>query len=206
MIRRPPRSTRTDTLFPYTTLFRSLVLPLPDFFHEFFAAQVVARYLLRIQLTFYDNLRGYAGVVGAGNKGGVVAAHAVVAHQAVHDGLVKSVTHVQGAGDVGRRKLDDERLACAITRGFHMLASAEVAPAFPFRIPARLDFLRLKAFRELFGIVQCGIRGHGVKSKCRQPRSGESLTIYETCKKRSAERRVGKECVSTCSYRWSPNN
>src|SRR3546814_6106762 len=26
MIRRPPRSTRTDTLFPYTTLFRS-----PDF-------------------------------------------------------------------------------------------------------------------------------------------------------------------------------
>src|SRR3546814_11565288 len=26
MIRRPPRSTRTDTLFPYTTLFRSLSL------------------------------------------------------------------------------------------------------------------------------------------------------------------------------------
>src|SRR3546814_10815255 len=26
MIRRPPRSTRTDTLFPYTTLFRSVVL------------------------------------------------------------------------------------------------------------------------------------------------------------------------------------
>src|SRR3546814_10425298 len=29
MIRRPPRSTRTDTLFPYTTLFRS-VLRAPD--------------------------------------------------------------------------------------------------------------------------------------------------------------------------------
>src|SRR3546814_2888368 len=26
MIRRPPRSTRTDTLFPYTTLFRSAVV------------------------------------------------------------------------------------------------------------------------------------------------------------------------------------
>src|SRR3546814_3664179 len=26
MIRRPPRSTRTDTLFPYTTLFRSAVI------------------------------------------------------------------------------------------------------------------------------------------------------------------------------------
>src|SRR3546814_4229373 len=31
MIRRPPRSTRTDTLFPYTTLFRSL--PVPDMPH-----------------------------------------------------------------------------------------------------------------------------------------------------------------------------
>src|SRR3546814_4658350 len=28
MRRRPPRSTRTDTLFPYTTLFRSLTQPL----------------------------------------------------------------------------------------------------------------------------------------------------------------------------------
>src|SRR3546814_10192174 len=27
MIRRPPRSTRTDTLFPYTTLFRSSIPP-----------------------------------------------------------------------------------------------------------------------------------------------------------------------------------
>src|SRR3546814_2152181 len=26
MIRRPPRSTRTDTLFPYTTLFRSVAM------------------------------------------------------------------------------------------------------------------------------------------------------------------------------------
>src|SRR3546814_19661961 len=33
MIRRPPRSTRTDTLFPYTTLFRS-----PDDVKVFYAA------------------------------------------------------------------------------------------------------------------------------------------------------------------------
>src|SRR3546814_9281454 len=30
MIRRPPRSTRTDTLFPYTTLFRSPSAPHPN--------------------------------------------------------------------------------------------------------------------------------------------------------------------------------
>src|SRR3546814_1331408 len=39
MIRRPPRSTRTDTLFPYTTLFRSLATMAS-------AAAVVNRYLL----------------------------------------------------------------------------------------------------------------------------------------------------------------
>src|SRR3546814_3022733 len=31
MIRRPPRSTRTDTLFPYTTLFRSVWRLTPHF-------------------------------------------------------------------------------------------------------------------------------------------------------------------------------
>src|SRR3546814_1066128 len=32
MIRRPPRSTRTDTLFPYTTLFRSHLEDAPGLF------------------------------------------------------------------------------------------------------------------------------------------------------------------------------
>src|SRR3546814_7981048 len=34
MIRRPPRSTRTDTLFPYTTLFRSPTGRLPETPHQ----------------------------------------------------------------------------------------------------------------------------------------------------------------------------
>src|SRR3546814_6416745 len=34
MIRRPPRSTRTDTLFPYTTLFRSRYLARGGFGRE----------------------------------------------------------------------------------------------------------------------------------------------------------------------------
>src|SRR3546814_14293509 len=41
MIRRPPRSTRTDTLFPYTTLFRSFVRPTADLD----AGQPLARFL-----------------------------------------------------------------------------------------------------------------------------------------------------------------
>src|SRR3546814_10128344 len=36
MIRRPPRSTRTDTLFPYTTLFRSPKNAITKQFHKLF--------------------------------------------------------------------------------------------------------------------------------------------------------------------------
>src|SRR3546814_9476680 len=41
MIRRPPRSTRTDTLFPYTTLFRSIRL---DNFGEYANIFIERRY------------------------------------------------------------------------------------------------------------------------------------------------------------------
>src|SRR3546814_11156568 len=41
MIRRPPRSTRTDTLFPYTTLFRSLIVT--QGIHDRFVAGVTER-------------------------------------------------------------------------------------------------------------------------------------------------------------------
>src|SRR3546814_9810591 len=34
MLRRPPRSTRTDTLFPYTTLFRSEGKEAKEVFHQ----------------------------------------------------------------------------------------------------------------------------------------------------------------------------
>src|SRR3546814_1011099 len=42
MLRRPPRSTRTDTLFPYTTLFRSELVGIVE------GAPVVQRHAVRI--------------------------------------------------------------------------------------------------------------------------------------------------------------
>src|SRR3546814_17000014 len=42
MIRRPPRSTRTDTLFPYTTLFRSCRLTLLALFLVLWSAPAAA--------------------------------------------------------------------------------------------------------------------------------------------------------------------
>src|SRR3546814_13071978 len=50
MIRRPPRSTRTDTLFPYTTLFRSLAWLLMD---EKRGIRVSIRQVLMVTLLGY---------------------------------------------------------------------------------------------------------------------------------------------------------
>src|SRR3546814_16429842 len=49
MIRRPPRSTRTDTLFPYTTLFRSYHVRVL----KWSGRVTTARLLPTCQLTFY---------------------------------------------------------------------------------------------------------------------------------------------------------
>src|SRR3546814_7374834 len=46
MIRRPPRSTRTDTLFPYTTLFRSYVVDVNNVYQGVIAQQDLTSLLL----------------------------------------------------------------------------------------------------------------------------------------------------------------
>src|SRR3546814_20599290 len=48
MLRRPPRSTRTDTLFPYTTLFRSSSEPDPALFPASLARRVVLPHLQQV--------------------------------------------------------------------------------------------------------------------------------------------------------------
>src|SRR3546814_19511415 len=48
MIRRPPRSTRTDTLFPYTTLFRSKVHVADDAAYEHALAENVAPLIVEL--------------------------------------------------------------------------------------------------------------------------------------------------------------
>src|SRR3546814_15805300 len=48
MIRRPPRSTRTDTLFPYTTLFRSIQFQRLDWAPAFAAHFVLQRVFLGV--------------------------------------------------------------------------------------------------------------------------------------------------------------
>ena len=107
--------------------------PFPHFFQEFFAPQVMAGQALRGEPAFHHNLRGNAGVVGAGNPAGVAAFHAVIARQAVHNGLVEGVAHVQRAGNVGRRQLDGE------TFGFGKIGG-EIAFGFPVLIVFGFEF------------------------------------------------------------------
>src|SRR3546814_17019666 len=104
MIRRPPRSTRTDTLFPYTTLFRSpAVLP-------------------TLQITAPAAATGTPTVPSVADQKAAIE---------------------QTAGSVG--------------------------------------FIDAETFKQRF-----------------------ATTMRDMLQDRSGERRVGKECVSTCRYRWTP--
>src|SRR3546814_13534787 len=118
MIRRPPRSTRTDTLFPYTTLFRS------------------ARCRCRRR---------------------TVAAPA--------------------PGDDG---IQFARYPAARQRGIRHQAKALPAIVVDHGQDAEAPPV-----------------GKGVADEIQRPALAGAL-------RRSEERRVGKECVSTCRSRWSP--
>src|SRR3546814_11643584 len=122
MIRRPPRSTRTDTLFPYTTLFRSR----GEGLHVLVG-------ILRIG-------RGIVGVDG-GDADAELLQRRGLRRQApgdgAHVGTVITDEDDQGALGTGQ-----------VGEAVHLVVGAEQG--------------------------------------------------------RSEERRVGKECVSTCRSRWSP--
>src|SRR3546814_19707169 len=81
MIRRPPRSTRTDTLFPYTTLFRSECAFLND------RVEVVAHHRHRgAGIEGIDRAAGERGLERVGVDGDVMAYLLQrVAHAVGHD-------------------------------------------------------------------------------------------------------------------------
>src|SRR3546814_13753427 len=121
MSRRPPRSTRTDTLFPYTTLFRS-------------------------------------------------------------DAVVADAGKTPLA--VGRAEFVDEGLS--VLRAGRMGESADVECG--------------DSGRHARALVWIGCSGH----RSLRPANANPARRDRQFR-RSEERRVGKECVSTCRSRWSPS-
>jgi hypothetical protein len=95
----------------------------------------MARLANILQLALHHDLRGNTSVVCAGDPRGVQALHAVVARQAVHDGLVERMAHVQGAGDIGWRQLDGKACLTGLGLLAATVARFAVASALPFRAP-----------------------------------------------------------------------
>src|SRR3546814_16070098 len=104
MLRRPPRSTRTDTLCPYTTLFRSLR---DHVARETGGVLDVARCAARYLVVAEDDLLGDA----AAHADGEVRVH-LVAVIAVRIALGQAHHHAQRAA-----ARDDRRLVDRIARG-----------------------------------------------------------------------------------------
>src|SRR3546814_5401036 len=98
MIRRPPRSTRTDTLFPYTTLFRSRAAGV-DRVH---AGQVVlARDLLRAQVLLHRHRE-----VGAALDRGVVGDHHDLLRSEEHTSELQSLMRISYAVFCLKKKIE----------------------------------------------------------------------------------------------------
>src|SRR3546814_19919748 len=88
MIRRPPRSTRTDTLFPYTTLFRSI--------HLLALAALVLQHALAITQTDDDRATAF----GSGD----ICIRLTVIGERLFDRLGQTFT--RRAKEFGRRVAD----------------------------------------------------------------------------------------------------
>src|SRR3546814_4793842 len=184
MIRRPPRSTRTYTLFPYTTLFRS---------HPGIAHHLLVRCVAR-------------GAVGIFEP----AEDDVLAFRCLYRGT--EIVEL-ARGDLVAPRLDvaehpellDQRLGVGRVLAIFLFLRGRHREDKSFHIGHRLS--------PLFLSPSCRKGGIGCKRVCfvtLRPlhiRHPDLVSGSRSCPRiRSEERRVGKECVSTCRSRWSPDH
>src|SRR3546814_8427238 len=158
MIRRPPRSTRTDTLFPYTTLFR--------------AAMVPARRRLRVHWGTDASILA-AGLSYRTERPRPTRRSALHQRAPAHPGRI--APHAFGR----RLEFGEDR---------HV-----VGEDHPGLLAAREN---MDVGREGRRIVERSDADEG-----RAPYRRRIMTPQGDAADRSEERRVVKECVSTCSSR-----
>src|SRR3546814_11498557 len=94
MIRRPPRSTRTDTLFPYTTLFRSHISPAGNIKHDSPAGKFLqSRGVQPADFNSYGSRRGNDDVMVRGTFANIRIRNQML------DGVEGGFTKYFGKGD-----------------------------------------------------------------------------------------------------------
>ena len=118
--------------------------PFPDFFNKFFPAHLfAARLAFSGELALNNHLRGDTGVIGAHLPEGVLALHAIVASQGIHDAVLQGVADMQAAGDIGWWNNNAVGLAC-VAAAAHI--GGKIAAFFPGFIPFGFYFLGGKCF------------------------------------------------------------
>src|SRR3546814_7143245 len=147
MIRRPPRSTRTDTLFPYTTLFRSR--------HGLWPV----RYRLDRKSLSSSSRRG---------------------------------------GNVRRRVLGELLVPARPAHGIRRFGAIGNRPRGRSAQPRILHRARKHLREDMIMSEQNTLDPDIIEE------AAIALRTAAEKRSRSEERRVGKECVSTCRSRWSP--
>src|SRR3546814_21054300 len=191
MIRRPPRSTRTDTLFPYTTLFRSQRNDALGTTHLTKTSSLAAANPHRQTLGVppLDDLTATTSLSdGLATATGANPAQRVPKAQALADLATMKAALDRLAGD------DFASKAALVLAGVESLAS-DPAVANGVKLEALLS-----SALELYDDETCPV--------CDKPFEPAGFEAHIQAKieqlDRSDERRVGTECVSTCRSRWSP--
>src|SRR3546814_7313788 len=107
MIRRPPRSTRTDTLFPYTTRFRSRCRTYREIFPDSEIVYAGKALMIRAMATWVSDEGLGVDVCSAGELAVALAA-GVDPHRIILHGNAQSVSELRAAvnAGVGRIVLD----------------------------------------------------------------------------------------------------
>src|SRR3546814_805651 len=210
MIRRPPRSTRTDTLFPYTTLFRSpLGIPggLPVLSRQKSNNRMGGDPIVRklsIALAAAAALTGptmpsahaeqFINILTGGTSG-VYYPLGVALSEIYAENIPDARPSVQStkASVENLNLLQQGRGEIAFSLGDSVALAWKGDEEAGF--PAPLDKLRGIAAIYPNYIQVVATAASGIKTL--QDLAG---------KNRSEERRVGTECVSTCIYRWYTYN
>src|SRR3546814_9924234 len=188
MLRRPPRSTRTDTLFPYSTLFRSIVflggviryiLENDKIQHEYVRNYTDLPFIVREDFNFEDGL--YSGYNEKTRK----YDQSSWDYELGDDGYAKVDPTLQHPRSVYQLlKKHYERYTP------EMVARVCGTPEDKFLKVC--EMLASTAGKDRAGTIlyALGWTQHSIGSQ-----------IIRTGAMRSEERRVGKECVRTCRFR-----